>query len=666
MPDSWNSGVRGEQVLPLINSDAQTIRVEAGPGTGKTFGLVRRVERILHPQGLAAKGREVLVVAFNRVIAKQLLQEIHARLKTFEHDGDPAIRTIHALCVQVIGEDLRLLLPHERDAMVYDLLHAFPVFKKSYGTAKKADQALRAHEARHADHIDLWQAARRWLERHRANLVGDLPGLLLDRLQGGDFPEQSYEFVIVDEFQDLTPAEQELMFRLRGDSGQLVALGDPRQSIYAFRGNDRQGLAKLDALASAWGDGAILDVPMTECQRCPPPVVKAANRLMALSEALAMVPVSDVAANLHVVTWSDPHKEAAGMARAILGNFHKHPTDRHLVMVTRRKFGYWLRDRIAELDAAVSVDLSFSEGLLETWAVREAFLFFCLIVDPDRPTWRAWLAYKNSDTGEGYKPLNQNADAYLKLLAGAEDLITSTTMAELVSESRLKRRGEGGSIIWDRAKRFLELQEEFGDQDREDPALFLAELCDPDEWISDQYKDAETASLDLQLLLQKASALLAEADLGGKGERKSGLERLRSVAQRLRYQIATCDPSTSEGPAQIQVATLWGAKGVTAEHVYLLGTCDEAVPGRRREEYPGTDEEYIEEQRRLFYVSITRSKRTLVISRATSADKGEAMNMGLAIEPGPGYSVNLKMSRFLRDIIAQLPRSVNGDKWNGC
>src|SRR5271166_724317 len=105
MPESWNADVRGTQVLPLINKDAPTLRVEAGPGTGKTFGLVRRVERILHPNGLAANGRDVLIVAFNRVIAKQLQQEIQARLKTFEHHGDPSIRTIHALCVQVIGED---------------------------------------------------------------------------------------------------------------------------------------------------------------------------------------------------------------------------------------------------------------------------------------------------------------------------------------------------------------------------------------------------------------------------------------------------------------------------------------------------------------------------------------------------------------------------------
>jgi ATP-dependent exoDNAse (exonuclease V) beta subunit len=45
-------------VLRLINSDDEIIRVEAGPGTGKTFGLVRRVQRILHPDGLGVPGSE--------------------------------------------------------------------------------------------------------------------------------------------------------------------------------------------------------------------------------------------------------------------------------------------------------------------------------------------------------------------------------------------------------------------------------------------------------------------------------------------------------------------------------------------------------------------------------------------------------------------------------
>jgi DNA helicase-2/ATP-dependent DNA helicase PcrA len=215
----WNEGVRGEQVLPLINSDAPTIRCVAGPGSGKTFGLVRRVERILHPAGLAVDGRDVLVVAFNRVIARQLREDIEARLKTFDHKHAPVIRTIHALCIEVIGEELRMLLPHEVDAMLYDVLHLYPAVAKQYKNFRDAQQALRDHEAGHKEHHELWQGARQWLVRHKAHLVSDLPQRLLARLKGGDFPEKGFDFVIVDEFQDLTAGEHELMFRLRRSGG---------------------------------------------------------------------------------------------------------------------------------------------------------------------------------------------------------------------------------------------------------------------------------------------------------------------------------------------------------------------------------------------------------------------------------------------------------------
>jgi superfamily I DNA/RNA helicase len=299
MLESWNKDVRGTQVPPLINSDADTIRCVAGPGSGKTFGLVRRVERILHPEGLAVDGHDVLVVAFNRVIARQLRDDINARLKTFDYKHAPVIRTIHALCVEVIGEELRLLLPHEVDAMVYDVLEEYPAVAALYENFYDAEQALRDHEAGHKDHPLLWQAVQQWLLRHKAHLVSDVPRLLLERLKGGDFPEQGYDFVIVDEFQDLTPGEQELMFRLRRPGGQIVTLGDPRQSIYTFRGNDRQGLAKVEAHLS---DGqTVTDIAITECQRCPKPIVVAANKLMALSGVEEMVPVSEAAANLHLV-----------------------------------------------------------------------------------------------------------------------------------------------------------------------------------------------------------------------------------------------------------------------------------------------------------------------------------------------------------------------------
>jgi DNA helicase-2/ATP-dependent DNA helicase PcrA len=661
-PGSWNVGVRGAQVRPLIELDATTIRVEAGPGTGKTFGLVRRVERILHPDGLNVAGREVLVVAFNRVIAKQLRTDITARLTTFEHNGDPMIRTVHALCVDVIGEELRLLLPHEREAMIYDLLEEFPALRAAYQRANRTEKALSEHEAGHEDHIALWDAARHWLERHHAGLISDLPSLLLDRLQLGDFPDQAYSHIIVDEFQDLTPAEQHLMFRLRRPGAQLVALGDPRQSIYRFRGNEPLGLQNLEQLAG----GQVRDVVMRECQRCPEPIVIAANRLMALAEAEAMIAVSPTAANLHVVTWPTPRAEADGMAHSIVENVAAHPDDRHLVMVTRRDFGYWLREKTAELNPDLRVELSFSESLLETWAVREAFLLFCLLVDPDPATWRAWFAYQRAETGEGFKAASRNAGAYLPLLTSAEDHITAEIVEAFAEEPRERQRGQGGTVLWDRARRFLDLRNAFVWPEELDAADALADIFHAELWIPAEYTyKAETARLDLALLLKRASTILAEHV--ERVPAASRAERVKAVAQRLRYYIATNEPFEEEGHAPLQVATLWGAKGVTADHVYMLGVCGEAIPGQRREDYPGTDAEFRSEQQRLFYVSITRSTRTLVISRALGIRRGEAQQLGLSVGAagGPFWAV-LSISPFLRQIVPVLPDAVAGEEWNGC
>ena len=144
-------------------------------------------------------------------------------------------------------------------------------------------------------------------------------------------------------------------------------------------------------------------------------------------------------------------------------------------------------------------------------------------------------------------------------------------------------------------------------------------------WTADSDEPA-IATTDLALALEKAKEILGaddladeaggdglteddeEADVGEECDEKVS-QQLRRVARVLRYQIATREPFVAEGTADVQVATLWGAKGVTADHVYVIGLCGEALPGERRPEYPGTELEYFEEQRRLFYVSLTGLSR---------------------------------------------------------
>jgi superfamily I DNA/RNA helicase len=643
-------------VPALITATAPFIRVEAGPGTGKTFGLVRRVLRLLHPTGANARHNDVLVVAFNRVIAKQLHDEIGAALAAAGIDKRPEIRTVHALCLRVLGEDLRLLLPHEEEAMLYDVLAMFPEIRARLGGYDDAAQALHDHEARHREDVQLWQGVQQWLVRHRAALLSDLPRRLLDHIEGGDYGKERYRFVIVDEFQDLTAAAQTLFQKLTAPGGEFTALGDSRQSIYAFLGNDREGLRRLTQWSEEEGL-ELIDVPLRRCQRCPPEIVLAANQLMSLAGHDEMLPGSEVVANIRVVHWPTPQTEARGMARQIIANIHAHPEDRHLVMVTRRRFGYWLRDAILELAPALNLDMGFEEAVLDSWPAREAFLFFSLLADPDPPTWRAWLAYQNPDHKGAFKAAQRNAPAYLRFLQACNDAIDAADIERLAAEEKKTRRGTGGANIWDRATRFLELREELVPEGLPADLDILSQFFDNETWLDAPIKDADGARLDLRLLRDKTLKLLTELEVD---DDVPDSEKLRLVARTLRYKIGTREPADTDSQADLEVMTLWGAKGITADHVYLLGLCDAALPGERRSMYPGTENEYLEEQRRLFYVSLTRAKKTLFLSRALTIHINEARQLGLKVADEWGW-VDLRMCRFLRDIMKYLPSSVEGD-----
>ena len=353
--------------------------------------------------------------------------------------------------------------------------------------------------------------------------------------------------------------------------------------------------------------------------------------------------------------------EAAGMAEKILDNVSANPGDTHLAMVTRSRFGYLLRDAIAQRNPEFDVDLGFSESLLATWAAREAFLFFCLIADADPPTWRGWLGYKNSTDGKDYKSPRRNAPAYLQFLEQWGDEITEAAVTELAKEPRQQRRGAGGTVLWDRASRFVSLRSEVWPGPIHDPSAVIDAVFDPNRWVTGSMEDRETAETDFQIVRTKAAAMADELSNG----QASGPDILRKLARRLRYQIGTRESFVPDGAADLQVTTLWGAKGVTAHHVYLLGLCDEALPGQPRRAFPGSEAEFASEQRRLFYVSITRAKKTLVLSRADNMLGEQAIKIGLRGAVPYGW-LSLSATRFMIDIVDYLPEARNGQEWNGC
>jgi len=648
--EPWNIDVKGDQIAPIINLDSPVIRVRAGPGTGKTFGIARRVLRALHPNGLHLAPADVLVCTFNRAIAHDLEAQIRRQLEPYGIET-PIVSTIHSLAVQFIGGQTRFLLPHEQEAMVFDLLASHPVLREQYHTQPRALRALREHEAGLAGHHALRQAAADWLGDHFAQLVADVPRDLERQISHGLPPPHIYRHIVVDEFQDLTDIEARLVLQFRAPDAVFVALGDRKQSIYAFRGNAEKGLEALDELCAP---EQVTDLTMNECQRCSVQVVQLGNALMEL-EHEPLVSVRDEPAEIRFLHFGTPESEVQGMAGGVVRTYEHHPGDTHLVMVTRRQWGYGLRDAIRQFNPDVNVQTVFAEDILETWPVREAFLLLSALAEPnDAASLRSWVGYRTVPDGSGFKAPQRNADAYVRL-KDAEGVLDIPKIQEFADRPVAAFAGTGRAILHERLQRLRALWA------AEDKAVTAAQMAasvlSADRWVSFNNARRSLAIADMDRL--RAEALrLAETE---------ALE-LEALAQRLRFRIATREPLGETGGVNILIVTLWGAKGLTADWVHIVGLIDEALPGVYDQDSTGLNPgEWLDEQRRLLYVSLTRARKGIAISHAQRARRSYIQRLNLAMPAqGSQHWRTLHVTRFLADLDpALLPPSQHGGTWNG-
>ncbi|HEY7829402.1 MAG TPA: 3'-5' exonuclease, partial [Solirubrobacteraceae bacterium] len=196
----------------------------------------------------------------------------------------------------------------------------------------------------------------------------------------------------------------------------------------------------------------------------------------------------------------------------------------------------------------------------------------------------------------------------------------------------------------------------------EEPGSLVAHIFDPDRWIVESSAEPDLARDDIERLRQEAERMLQEQD--------ENVElTLKSLAQKLRYRISIREPlGQEEEQPDIQIVTLWGAKGLTADFVYIVGLCDEALPGPYDRDSTGlTEEEHELEQLRLLYVSLTRAKQVLVISRPQTILRGQVAALGLKrTSEGSQYRQQLNQCRFFGDVpAAHLPTSIDGAQWSG-
>ncbi|HEY8454021.1 MAG TPA: ATP-dependent DNA helicase [Actinopolymorphaceae bacterium] len=275
--------------------------VLAGPGTGKTTTLVEAVVDRIERDGLDPA--QVLVLTFGRRAAAELRDRIAARLgRTIR---EPVARTFHSYAFGLLRREAvlhdrptpRLLSGPEQDLVIRELLRGDveefgardwperlrPALLTRGFAEQLRDLLLRAAE-RGLDpkalaalgrkyRRDDWVAVAKFARQYAAITAlrpeapaydpAELVRAAVDLLRADrDLLEQEREaraVVFVDEYQDSDPAQEELLQLLAGGGRDLIVVGDPDQSIYAFRGAEVDGIRRFTERFRR-ADGAEADV----------------------------------------------------------------------------------------------------------------------------------------------------------------------------------------------------------------------------------------------------------------------------------------------------------------------------------------------------------------------------------------------------------------------
>jgi DNA helicase-2/ATP-dependent DNA helicase PcrA len=638
---AWDTGLTGIH-LAIAAYPASPLRVLAGPGTGKTFALMRRVARLLET-GVAPES--ILAVTFTRTAAHDLV----GKLTELGVPGADQVmaKTLHGLSFSILGRAAvfqvtgrvpRPLLGHEQEMMVGDL-------KEQFGGKKNVRSLIKAFEAfwarlqhqepgwpRNARDRAFNIALRSWLRFHEAILVGELVplayGFVRNNPQHPNVP--SYAHVLVDEYQDLNRADQALIDAL-AQNANVIIVGDEDQSIYGFRHANPEGIVEYPRTHNNTHDEALV-----ECRRCPRLIVRLASSLIDHNERnepknLTACPTNENG-TVYIVQHQSLGHEIDCIAAYIEHYLLTHPDLRAgeiLVLSSRRIIGNGIRDalnqRAQQNRRAWSASSFYFEDALDSDEAAIGFSILTLLAVPtDRAALRVWLGAQSQDgLAHSYARLRTYCeangvtpyDAALGLVSGA---ITIPHTAVLRA-------------------RFAALTER----------LATLQNATVQQIVDDIFPANVAACADVRGL-----ALTAMPEVGA----------ARELLDELRVLITQPEIPGSQGTA-VRIMSLYKSKGLTAKVTIIAGCVGGILPRIDFDVSIQEQERQREEQRRLFYVGITRSTDTLILSHAVHMSFAMAKKAQVAVVRRAANQVILQASEFLAELGPNAPAPISGTQW---
>jgi DNA helicase II / ATP-dependent DNA helicase PcrA len=624
---AWDDDLTSEQ-RTFASDAASRRRLVAGPGTGKTRVMTRRVAYLIEEE--IVEPSRILALTFSRAAARELRERLEALIGDA---GDrPLVSTLHSFALRqlvrnagapTLPSPIRIADDYDERWVIQEEIAALT--DMTVRQVQREFRNLAADWETLAADEDVWErqhpvpqflgAWRRHREIYGYTLRAELVYALKKALeQDPDFDlERDFEHVLVDEYQDLNRCEIDVIRRIVGDTLNIFAAGDDDQSIYGFRNAFPLGLREFGETYEG-----VIEGELVECHRCDREILRLA---LAVAEqdpdriAKDLRPRDDAEdGDVQVFGFRNGDHEAAGIARICRTLVDDEGVDPGSILILLRSDpgGVYSQPLIAALDRE-GLDAEVRSNpfaILTTDTARQVVCLLRLLEErADGLAWRELLKLRHNGIGDGtlfsvYRLADERGQRYTRTL---QDIAQHPDLLDSRMRNRLAEDIEEINHLLDELTAAFELPADQG----------LDEVLDA-VGLESEERDAVTDLL---------------VGLVGEDEEAT----LSTLARALQSTQGSRDEEGQQAADRIRVMSMHAAKGLTADAVIIAACEDELIPGA------DLDRRELDDQRRLLYVSLSRARRYLMITFA--AYRPGQQSHRLQVPPRRTFT------RFLRDYI---------------
>ncbi len=656
-------------------SDAHYLRIIAGAGTGKTRTLTYRIAYLL---SMGLSPTRIVAITFTNKVAKEMTQRVRNIMEKggFEVRGYPLIATFHGFCYRFLKKEILALDGYSREFSIAGDDDQNTIYKEIFkdmtkGESKDFCKAVTGKisslktEGKYPDQIassdvplgatytfnELLTVYQRYQDYLTKQNLLDFDDLLIltvrileDKEEVRRNWQNKYSHFLVDEFQDTNALQYRLLKILLGGPASLTVVGDPDQTIYTWRG------AKNDIIKDRLSRDfpGLETVVLDENYRSTQEILDHANELIRHNrdrvDKNLVAASGEKGEKVHYSRYYDSDSEGRDIASTISALVRKKEADyRDFAILYRANY---LSNAIEKQLTAYKIPYEIYGGMkfYERAEIRDALAYLKLVIGKDDLSFQRILKAPNKGIGE---VTLDKAKELEKELGGDETLFTvfrdHQDKIKLTKATRLAlqdfysaydafekayRMGKKGDEIVTAVNQYLE------------NAGFLSHVRSVDRKESEKLSytaSSSTSRLDNVMEFLRTIQNFFEEDYVD----EEGNKREPDLVDFLIEVALQSDQDAIEDDNKVSLMTGHVSKGLEFPYVFVTGMNEMIFPSY----HSLTDGRAgaMEEERRLFFVCMTRAQKRLWVSSFG----------GVNFRQGSPYVT----SRFIREANLVVPKA---------